>query len=284
MSIIASPYTIPAVLRQAETEIGAQRVWEPINDEQRQLLASLQEAVEQVALIPEIESIASRDVRIVNQFLSERGFTISLPELAPLTIGVAAVLKALCEWMIPGKRKPLQARDGKTYPGVYLEQEMPAYKVDWHRYPVVCLFTQKEDLVYLTLVDEPPANEFEMLALVSKLMMEKYARDYGEVHFPMVNLDITMPLDWLKGLHTTSTKGEPVTISQAVRQTRLKMNEYGVLFEEAVAAGMTLGVHIPRVFVIDAPFLIWCERRDLSLPLYAGYITQKDWSDPGPIK
>ena len=71
---------------------------------------------------------------------------------------------------------------------------------------------------------------------------------YDGVRFPMVDLDITNDIGWLKDMSTaTKNRDIPAEITQAVQQIKIKMNEKGARFQSATAMAVTLKcVNIPK--------------------------------------
>ena len=98
----------------------------------------------------------------------------------------------------------------------------------------------------------------------------------------MVDLDVKVTLEWLKGMWTLPQSGPRLKVTQALRQTKVEMNQQGVRIQEAAAFGIAFAaVFLPHRHVIDRPFLMWVERPGLSLPLFVGYITEEEWKKPG---
>ena len=62
------------------------------------------------------------------------------------------------------------------------------------------------------------------------------------------------------------------------------MDEFGAEAKTAfVAEGFSMGgSHIPvvRDLVIDKPFLLWIERKNVPFPLFAGWFNYGEWKDP----
>lgn len=286
MSIIFSPYTIPAGLNEASKFIGGDVRWAYENSMQEKLLKIYGPTVkEEAGFIPEIESIASKDVGEINRFLRERGFNIQLdPIQDPRGFAAAAVLKALLEWETKGGKHPLSTPDGKTYPGVLMKKKVSCFGTGTSHHSVIRIPTKSGDLVYMTVAEKVPADEFELLDKIRQLEERVFFRDHVEVLFPMVDLDIQGNLEWLQGMWTVSEKDQPWFISQALRQTKLRMNEVGVKIEEAIAFSvMRGGPSQTRRVIINEPFLIWATRHTLTLPLFAGYVTPEDWKEPAEL-
>ena len=218
---------------------------------------------------------------VLNAFLRVHGFSMELEPFAPDEFGVAAVFQVVLAWFKTGKAHNIVQSDGKTYPGVLMEHDMPTFTVPGHENPVISLPTKTADIVYLTMI-EKPADEFAMIATARRLMATRQQARTTQVLFPMVDLDVKVALEWLKGMWTLPQSGPQSKVTQALRQTKVKMNEEGVRIEEAAAVGIAFAaVFLPKRHVIDRPFLMWMERPGLSLPLFVGYITEEDWKNPG---
>jgi hypothetical protein len=284
MSIVTSPYTIPAAVKKADDIVGRDRIWNAVNDMQKSFLEIYEIVADEVAQIPEIESIASRSAEEINKFLAERGFPIKAPDFSKDKFGTAAVLKFLMDWKFPGTKGDIITQDKRTYPGVHMDGVL-ANKAQDHNNPVLELLTESSDKVYLTMLDVPPANEFEMISTARQLNSKLGTSKVVDLQFPMVDLDYKVELNWLPGLWTMSQEAQKVAIEKALRQTKLQMNHLGVKIEEAVAMVFETTVLIRRdLVVINRPFIMWVDRPDLSLPPFVGYITPDDWKDPGNLK
>ena len=289
MSLVTSPYTIPAAFVAAEQVVhpngqwvvGSDRRWNPVNEQQRQYLEIFETARKEVAEMPEIEAKGSFVAEVLNAFLRAHGFSIELEPFAPDEFGVAAIFQVVLAWFKTGKAHTIVRSDGKTYPGVLMEYDLPAFTVPGHENPVISLPTKTADIVYLTMI-EKPADEFAMIATARQCMATRQQARTTQVLFPMVDLDLKVALEWLKGMWTLPQSGPQLKVTQALRQTKVKMNEEGVRIKEATAAGIAFtALILPNRHVIDRPFLMWVDRPGLSLPLFVGYITEEDWKNPG---
>jgi hypothetical protein len=289
MSLVTSPDTIPAAFVATEQVVhpnclwvvGPERRWNPVNEQQRRYLEIFVIARTEIGSIPEIEARGSFVAEVLNAFLRAHGFSLELEPFAPDEFGVAAVFEVVLAWLENGKAHTIVRADGKTYPGVLLEHDMPAFTVPGHENPVIRLPTKTADSVYLTMI-EKPADEFAMIATARQVMATRQQAGTTQVLFPMVDLDVKVALEWLKGMWTLPQSGPRLKVTQALRQTKVKMNEEGVRIEEAAAVGIAFAaVFLPHRHVIDRPFLLWVERPGLSLPLFVGYMTEEDWKKPG---
>ncbi len=291
MSSTTVIYPIVTALVKAEEIIGPERAWQAVNSIQALFLSEFLAPCRQESLsIAEIESIASFTADDINRFLRERGFRI---QLAPFRrgsnwreLGVASVLDLLVDWFRPGMKTTVRGQDGNVYPAAHLGGKVSSfYRAADHRYPVAQLQTASSDRVYMTRLDSAPAD-FELLNYAQQLSGSlQPIYDYGGVVFPMVDLKQEVDISWLLNLKTTSAKGEPVEITQALQETHLAMNQEGARAKSAVALEMWVTSTSPEAdLVIDGPFLVWFQRPGLTKPLFVGYITEEDWKNPGEIK
>ena len=265
MSLVTSPYTIPTAFVATEQVVhpnglwvvGSDRRWNPINEQQHRYLEIFEIARTEVGSIPEIEATGSFEAEVLNAFLRKHGFSIELEAFAPDEFGVAAVFEVVLAWLETGKAHTIVRSDGKTYPGVLMEHDMPAFTVPGHENPIISLPTKAADLVYLTMI-EKPADKCAMIVTARQCMATRQQARTTQVLFPMVDLDLKVALEWLKGMWTLPQSGPQLKVTQALRQTKVKMNEEGVRIEEAAAVGIAFAaVVLPHRHVIDRPFLMW---------------------------
>jgi len=293
MSNTASMYTIASAIVAAETAfLGPNRNWKTSNELQQKFVSTILEVVRpELFRIPEIESMAALSEVPINKFLKERGFDIQLdpfPRVSPpaRAWGAASVLDVTVQWKIKGTIGEIETANKATYPAAVLGDDATQVFQVGHT-PVARLATQSSDIAYMA-VHENPVGRFELLAAVEELMRApRSSARYKGLIFPMVDLDHKVDIGWLKELETTDQEGYLNIIVQALQQTKLKINHIGARIKDAVAIG---GVRFAAFeekmppLVIDRPFLFWIERPGLSRPLFASYITQEHWKDPGSLQ
>ena len=250
-----------------------------MNDVQKAFLERFEDKMDNVEkLAEELQSIAHKDVSVINAFLKERGFDI---QLNPVTGGfaVASVLDVLVKWLKEGKKTTI--RKGK-YPAVKLEEGVSIF-MGAHGNPLVAIETQTGDIVFMTVVDEIDTynDKFAIEKLVQSLTESKAMPWRGNnkgVIFPMVNYDQQVDISWLEGLFVT----KEWYVNQALQQTKFRMNEIGARAESAVAmtlrwASMSAE---PTPIVIDRPFLLWIDRQGVTVPLFTGIFAEDVWKAP----
>ncbi len=288
MSTTNTTYPIVAALVKAEDILGPNRQWQPVNATQSRFLKEFFASCRGEVGIPEIESIASWNVEVINRFLSERGFSIQLEALDDDTFGVASVLDLLVEWMVEGIATTVTTSNMKSYPGVRIDAKgISFFTVPGHSNPIAQIHTKNGDRVYLTMMSDQPEG-FDLVARAEELTTgRKACHVYGDLVFPMVDLDQRVNISWLLDMMTTrQNTGQRAWISQALQQTKLKMNQTGAHVKSAVAIAVSLEMFIqPKPdHVINQPFLVWFERDGLSKPLFVGHITTDNWKNPGDLQ
>lgn len=276
-SIIGSYYTLSACIDKIPNMENTE--WKAKNDKQELYLKIYENCKN--AKIPEIESkVSIGDVSPVNAFLRERGFDIQLDPLDdPRDLAIASVLEVLLKWIEEGKKRPV-VNDDIQYKGVRLEAGVSIVNVNGFLNPVAIIKTKNGDKVYMTIPSEAPRDSFEVFELAQKITTSfiMYADNYEDVIFPMIDLNTQPDISWLIGM--CDKNEEFWSISQALQQTIVKMDEKGVLIKEAVALGvrcMAASFPTTQPLVIDKPFLFVVERDGLKEPLFSAYLDIDGW-------
>ena len=285
MSKTCVTYPIVAALLKAEELVKPVKGWAANNEIQRVFLEKFfSECREEISRIPEIESIASWSADVINRFLKERGFSIQLQPFNSLTFGVASVLDVLVEWLNKGDVTSIK-KGRVTYPAVKIDSKhADFFETSAHENPIVCLRTKSEDLVHMTILDNAP-DGFDMVEKAQELSKGREGYNFSSVVFPMVSLNQQVDISWLIGLRTTGANELPAIITQALQQTKLRMNEKGARAQSAVAIAIIRGGFSPeKQYVIDKPFLFWITRPGICKPLFVAYVTEDDWKNPGDIR
>lgn len=299
-SVTATFTPIITALVKAEDILGANRTWHATNPAQTQFLAryfSQRGEIERALATPspeqplKVDSIASYTAEEINSFLASKGFNIALdPFTTPGEFGTASVMDVLVKWLYPGTSTQLVAADEQTYPAARLRLGVDIERSSLTGKPVAFISTQHPDYkVGLTVPNEPISDAFELLDFVANVRNRglnhsfDYSVNYAGLIFPKVSLDQRVNIDWLREMETTGKDGLAAIISQALQQTKYRMNEIGARAESAVALGVTRGIS-PSPLVINRPFVCWIEKTRTSLPLFAGYINYSDWKDPGSLE
>lgn len=297
-SVTATLTPIIATLIKAEDVLGKDRVWQSVNPAQTRFLSDHFSRRDEIAkalssLSPfeplQISSIASYQAEEINRFLQDKGFNIHLnPFTTRGEFGTASVMDVLVKWLNPGTSSRLIAADNQNYPAARLKKGVDIERSSAAKNPIAYINTQHPDYrVGLTIPNEPITDAFELTDFVKSIRESQLFPDsnYAGLLYPKVSLDQRVDINWLKGMYTAGDDGLPAIITQALQQTRFRMNEIGARAESAVALGMRRSMApIEKPLVIDRPFVCWIEKTGVSLPLFAGYINYPDWKDPGSLE
>ncbi len=280
-------YPISAAVRKAELFLENVEGITTANETQKKFIDDIHAYCKgDVERIKEIESIADTNHKNINKWLEERGFQIRLQDFGPGDFGVASVLDLLGQWAVKGKKWSFQDEEGDYYKGI----KMANYGKEFYRIKdnpnfIIEIETRENDHVYLMMVDKVPTG-LALLDFVEKIDKEKQIVpfEYDGFIFPKIDLDQESILDWILGLRFETPKGkEPFyAISQALQQTKLKMNEEGFRVKSAVALGILAGAAPKKTepYIINRPFLMWITRQGLSKPLFIAYLNKDVWKDP----
>ena len=94
-------------------------------------------------------------------------------------------------------------------------------------------------------------NPEDLVATIQALRSDnglKNTGGYRSVLFPMVDYDEHVDISWLIGMRTFDVSNSEFGISQALQQTKFKMNQLGARVKSAVAFGIrALGAVAPIV-------------------------------------
>lgn len=298
---------IPPICRallKSEDELGAFRVWRVVNKAQSRLLADFsfyrEELSEKRFSEKELRAWASRIAAELNAILIQEGFSIQLRDFGPDEFGVVSILDVLVDWVAQGRAMELTAGRkeylGNWYPGVHMISRVDTDKkslrtfsssvVSCHNEPIVALATQSGDVVTMTIADRPYAD-FDLVSRIETLRLaERSARPASYLMFPMVDLNVETSLEWLIGMHTIAANGNKASITQALQQTKFKMNEFGARVKSGVALRIRATVAVVDIIppiIIDKPFFLWIERPGMSFPLMYAYVDEVDWKNPGDL-
>lgn len=288
MSTASEAYTITAALKKAEEVMNLKKDWKSKNEIQRRFLKNFLKVCREDN-IDEIEFEVSDKAEKINTFLQMKGFSIRLQPFPPNTLGFASILDLIVEWLCLGEKIKIDAKNGGKYDGVRIKKDGVSFlesTVHGYRYIIAGILTKSGDMVFITVPKEPleGLGLLEMVDTINK-NINTLSNVYDGVRFPMVDLDITNDIMWLKGMSTTNARDTPATVTQAVQQIKIKMNEKGARFQSATAIGVTLKcINIPKEdLIIRDPFLVWVLRHNCQKPLMVAFITEESWKNPGSL-
>lgn len=286
-SLTACPLSIVDAVRLVDKVLGDNRQWRTVNDAQRLFLERYFERFRAItATISDISSIASSEAEEINKFLADRGFTIQLRKFSQYEFGIASILDLLVEWSIAGKQVPIRTSDRREFPGVELSKHCCSFgRAQGHSNVIARLETKSTDMVYLTMMDQPESGA-DLIEIGNDLIKRmRWTSEFEGMIFPMVNLRQTVDISWLLEMETDAQDGVPWYVSQAAQENRLRMNEIGAHAQSATAIAVKMrGIEVPKPkLVIDKPFLVVFVRPGIDIPLFAAYVTEADWQNPGSL-
>lgn len=286
----------------------------PVNDEQRSFLnvdyATYRQHMKKDLFGPdELKAYVASDAETLNKVLRDNGFSI---QLAPFprsdSIGIVAIQNILVKWLEKAESKPVRS-GRKEYAGFRLDEckmqvSFSGNNQDNPTIVIAEIATQTDDKVYCAVKvkienDKTTADPFfesksstsdhDVMHTINTLRQEfkdtkKYSdvRRYDAIELPMISYQKQPSVKWLLGLRFHPTYG----VAQALQEVIFKMNDFGARAKAAVA--MELGemamLRSKEPLIVNQPFLLWIERPGMPLPIFAAYLEQKYWSDPGSIE
>ena len=281
-------FPILGCFKASEDMLGGEQEWTPMTDVQTHFLEHFIEHMDQVDTLGEnLRRKADKNVEVINSWLRENGFDIHLRPLGgSRDFYVASILDVLVEWLKEGTKTDIQNAKG-TFEGVRLKSGVAAYQnTEIHPHPVVKIRTKSEDdVLCMSICGRLPEDRFSIHWKVEQLRSIQKPYSCEGVIFPMVHYDKQVDISWLKGLRTAP--GDMYwEVAEALQQTKFRMNEFGARAESAVAMGMRFccAAAAPKPWVvIDKPFILWIERRGVSMPLFAGTFAEDVWKNPGSL-
>ncbi|MFZ2970047.1 MAG: hypothetical protein WA063_02790 [Minisyncoccia bacterium] len=289
-----APLTIIGAMGKADEILGSNRKWKHANRKQKLFIKELFEPCRfDVKKIKEIESIASGSAAEINDFLRKRGSGATTEPFARDEIGIASIMDILVEWIKKGSNVEIETPEKKKYKGVRIgEKGVRFYRSNDHNHPIASLATKTEDQIFMTMLDEEEAKckpgEFMLHKKIERIMRDvDGCFDYGGIKFPKADLDRAEDMNWLLGINTISSKKDSAVIKYAYQKNRLRMNEFGARAQSEFA-GMIFFRATARKqkpdHLINKPFLCWIVKEGFKKPLFAAYIAEEDWKDPGDIR
>ncbi|MBD3408456.1 MAG: hypothetical protein GF411_20200 [Candidatus Lokiarchaeota archaeon] len=280
--IVGAIYAAEIFIRKNES--GGK--WNPTSDIQRHFMSDFYEQCKsEIPTISEIESIADRDVSVINAWLKNHGFEIQLSPIPPGGLAAACKLDVTGYWRTTGRRSQILGYDDVIYPCVQMMHGYDLLDSDVVDEHVVRISTKSSDEVCMVMVDEVPSG-FDMISYAENIQnsLMPCNLEYAGLKFPMIDLDLEGSLEWLVGLQLdiTSSDSSSYRITEALQQTKLKMNHDGFRVKSAAAIGMAKSAPPRRTkpYVINRPFLMWIRRPTLAKPLLVGYFNTDVWKDP----
>jgi hypothetical protein len=257
----------------------------------------------------ELKAYVARDAETFNKILRDNGFTIQLKEFThPDSIGVVAIQDILVKWLEKAERKSIRSGK-KEYAGFHLDEKkmdvsFSGNNQDNPTIVIAEIATQSKDKVYCAIkvkisdektaavpffADKDSPSDHDVIHTIDVLREQfknpgQYPSVYlfNAIELPMINYQEQPSVKWFKGL-----KFPGYAVDQALQEVIFKMNEVGARAKAAFAIGMCGSAPCVRPkepLIVNQPFLLWIERPGMPLPIFAAYLEQKYWSDPGSIE
>ncbi len=277
----ATNVPIYGALGALRTFAGAHANWNPTNEMQATFLLRERALQTSLAIVPELVTIASSSADEINAFLRARGFTIQLQSWDPTDgCGAAGVLDLALTWAVIGSKTSVTLKEtGKAYVAAKLTADgVTIHRAASHEHLVAEIATQTADRVFVTIANPPTYDD--LIAFATRIQGSLDRVMGGNVILPMLSCDERVDLSWLIGMHATDDDG-PLIVSQALQQTRFRLNERGARAQSGVAVAVRRG--ITPTLVIDEPFVLWIVRPSLPEPLFVGHFCPDSWTDPGAL-
>ena len=293
----------------AENVLGPSRVWRPENPDQEELIELLKSRDELKIFFEKMAEggVGHKELRYwvdwiannLNKILNKEGFDIQLEDFKEGEFGIVSILDVLVEWMTKGKEDTILVGN-VSFPAVKMDysgevdgkymQLVEVFTSPHHPHPVGMLDTKSGDKVFMSVAGVSSAPEgFGLYHNLEEIRTSLQA-DWGEwagMIFPMVDLNDKPDISWLLGMNTIDKHGNYAEISQALQQTKFKMNQFGARTKSSVAIGFSLSAMRdkpePEWLTIDRPFYLWKERKGISFPIVGMYVDCADWKDPGNL-
>lgn len=237
----------------------------------------------------ELRTWVSKDADELNGILKQEGFGIQLNPFRPTEFGVVSILDVMMKWLHEGQRSSIirtqgASEGGARYEAFELKDGFYVGQLEGYAHPIITIKTKNEDgalgkdSVHLTVADEALGGDKLWEKILKLRMLErKEIEEYTHVVIPMIDYDQSFKLDWLLGLNVGGW-----FISQALQQTKFKMNDKGARVKSAVAiAMMRSAMPMPsNKLIIDKPFYLWIEREGVPYPIFTGYLDEQFWKEP----
>jgi hypothetical protein len=265
----------------------------PVNEKQEKFLSTVFSSRSkdlELFSAEELCSIAAFTADEINKFLKSKGFFVELsPFQNPHDYGVASVMDVLVEWTGSGDESTLYTASGKKVASGNVTTGVKFYTSQNHNEVVAEISCKNGDTFCMSIADKE-REDLDLLQFVNAINLDKNKKietEFGGVHYPMIDYNQEVDISYFKGMsfeghsHISGESGK-YSVVEAKQQTMLRMNQAGARAKSSVAMSMMFeSCAIPRPSLkIDRPFFVWANRKDLTLPYFAGYMTEKDWKKP----
>lgn len=248
----------------------------PTTQKQRDFLKNHEAASSQVLPLIEkyIESMVTNNSSKMNNWLRNKGFTITM-NIPPQGLGVASVTDLLVDWLEPGSKSEITAKNGKKYPAVKMKdnQSVEVYQAPETDYPIIVLKTRQGIDIQIVETDKNFRDSLEIYTEISKILAYGWKESsISEIRFPMIDLQKTVDVGWLKGLQAGN-----FFINEAKKEIMFRMNEKGAHAKAAVAFTAR---GISRSYRVKRSFILWITTADQTEPIFTLFCDYDSWKEP----
>ena len=267
-SIGSAPFAFSAAIQKMLEAVGPGSSIAELNSKTpNQLLSRLSGNIEKLPKIGNyVSAVAQKGgVDKINKFLEENGFSIRLsPSGSSDSISSAAAVDVRVTWEQPGTRADIALTErGTNVAGVQIANPVAFYSAKNHAAPVVELKTSGKERFFITRFEKKLSAEDPFAATDAAAELSKGLTKLGTVAypngvmFPMADCNSRSSMDFLTGMAIKDAKGQAYPITQALFESRFRLNEFGARGQAAAAVYATISE--PLALIIDGPYLAWFE-------------------------
>lgn len=274
-----SYYSIASALLEAEKVLGVGN-WKPINGEQEKVLNFLKKNRRYLPL-NWVESIASIDHNIINQFLIKKGFRIKLEPFGPDAFGVASSMDVKVGWENQGIPTTIESKD-KSFKGIKFNSGIEFYRSRYYSNPIIRINTKDKNVfVWLTRVFHrtehlSPAMSDLGYSVVKLMNSCEPDNSFDSLSLPVVDFHEKLDLNWLVDLLFLGNDRKMWIITQSKQENILKLDEIGVTAKSGTAMSL-VRVTGCTPYIVNFPFVIWIQDTSLPYPILTAQIDQNHW-------
>lgn len=232
-----------------------------------------------VALLPEIKSIATKNYDKLKGFLDKNKFdSSSLRRFSSDTIGIAALLEIISPWECnPG----IVSLENGKYKAICFNSDCIDIRRSGKHLPIFVITLRNGDQVIVTAEPFPKS-----VTDLNQQFMDLYEQSTPEHHstykgliLPYVSIDYHCNMSWLLGSQIVGKDPRPFTVTQAIQQNILTLNHEGVMARSASTISLTRSYVFDTTgyYEMNRPFLFALVRPGTKTPLFTGYFMSDSW-------
>jgi len=273
-SLAYSVHPLAAVLAKALEFLGGGQ-WSSNNEKQAELLSIVKAISSKDFESLAMETIVSYSADQINEFLARHGFDIRIDQLDSNEFGVASVLKILMTW-IESQETTIYAQNGSRYQGVKITENISLLNSSHCEGHIVEIQSKEGFNIYLVDVPSSPSDEQELFAWAKRMADTKsynVSLELKSVSFPEVEMNCRPDISWMIGMSSGLN-----VITQALMQTKFKLNKIGAKAEAAAAIAVRKGISFGELnLIFNKPFMVWIEKPGISMPVFVSWCDYDSW-------